>query len=63
MLAFVACLNIFTSLILYRKGRRIGITVEKGTRRKAIMVCTTMCILAGSASLGLMFYDIMAPDR
>lgn len=60
MLAFVALLNIITGIVLYREEKRIGITVETGTRRKAIMICSTMCILAGTLAIGLMFYDIMA---
>lgn len=62
MLAFVALLNIITGIILYREEKRTGITAGTGTRRKAIMACSTMCILAGALAMGLMFYDIMASE-
>lgn len=60
LLAFIAILNIFTGVILYREEQKMGITVDTGNRRRSIMICTTMCILSGSIALGIMLYDIMS---
>lgn len=60
ILAFIAFLNIFTGVLLYREEQKMGITVNTGNRRRSIMICTSMCILSGSIAAGLMFYDIMS---
>lgn len=57
--ALISFLNLFTGIILYRDEQKLGITVNTGNRRRAIMICSTTCILTGSIALGFMLYDIM----
>uniref|UniRef100_A0A0L0NUJ2 Uncharacterized protein n=1 Tax=Candidozyma auris TaxID=498019 RepID=A0A0L0NUJ2_CANAR len=56
--SLIACLNIVTGVILYSQEVKDGITLKTAARRKAIMACTTMCLVFGGIAVLFMMYDI-----
>lgn len=56
--SLIASLNIITGVILYSLEYKEGITIKTASRRKAIMACTTMCLVFGGIAVLLMMYDI-----
>lgn len=56
--SLIASLNIVTGILLYSQEHKDGITIKTASRRKAIMACTTMCLVFGGIAVLLMMYDI-----
>lgn len=56
---FIALINVVTGIILYSKEYKDGITVTSGTRRKAIITCTMMSIIASGIAFSLMIMELV----
>lgn len=55
----IALINIITGFVLYSKEHKDGITVSSGTRRKAIITCTMMSIIASGIAFSLMMIELL----
>lgn len=55
----IALINVITGFVLYSKEHKDGITVSSGTRRKAIITCTMMSIIASGIAFSLMMIELL----
>lgn len=61
--ALVAAVNIATGVVLYREEARVGITLQTGARRQAMMTCTAMCLIFGCTALFFLGVDLRNAGR